>query len=1355
MNNYIIQNMTKFLNYEHFLEYQKDISMSVFDEKITYPSFLDILKYKYLIVVAEPGYGKTRLLKQIALQHKRAFFIDSKKITRTIEDSIKNCEIIKNNLSEEELQLKSLFCTENDYTLDSNTILCFDALDELPFSTLFSFFDKIKEFILKNPDVCIFLSCRVHHLKRITYDLYSLPFEYITLAKFNEVQVINYLISCNFGKQEINEIEDKSKVTNLFKFLCIPRYLYYFSELIKNKKLDQIVKLSRDEMFEHFVYRKIDKERKKSTYSESENHTLKRVLEQLAFVMKIYQVSQISKDEFYTIFMELNLSNIFTGEHLLEKLFDKSVLKDNINYLEFENQEFLDFLASKELNRFEKVDQVFFDIAVEPHLKEVFTNWFYVMPFILEKQPFMIDIILNFLDNNSNKTLREEYFNVITSIDPKYLSSQVKSRIFNFIFNYYSNHKQWINSSKLIYFYDEKEHYQKILDSIVGDVENNIKIRNAINIIEELYNHNLLDKIKLTFWKGKFLEWLKLDIKKYHNLHSAIISSCSVIMKNNFDWIKDIRFIYEKGIEVQHEYSRTCYKISPNNIFSIDTYFSSNEIYKKNKNYTGGRIDDNIKYIISVNNYEGITYILTKLTSKESKEKLNYIFETSYRSSFNDDLKQFIKNIENILDDKIIKLLKKLVLNLLIEIRIKYNEEGKYLFNLLLKLIIKINKEYLFEFIKEMHRLYKDDNLSFWDFEEVVSFNISNYIDSSNFEKIYKELKKFENETRTITSLMCYQLFEDEKVEIGVKTKISQIYKKELENNKKKNTKDKEKELRNKENKRLGLFKQWEYKIEPEKDKFITDLFSFYLKNKEQLIENTKYEENRSKTISWAKKIIRNNNPLNGKVKVNGNSSTIWSIPYYKTAIELLYKEKVELDQILIDNIFRYLPFNINSEYELTLKIAENPSDEAIQDILEVYSNKRKDDLGIYHPLNLLEIYKNKKIKEAENLLLKMIYNKQLDTYIRKEIVDILPKEFLTKEIINKYIKDFGKNDELFEYMIITLINNFKDKTAINIAFKLVIEKAKNMELEEGKDSLFHLSLDLDRNNNILAHTLIQVNYNINKDKELLDIAMQLRNDNKNLNGYFLEKIVFEHIKYLNYNESFTPIIEIEKFIQENNTNKYIYSFEYKFKELKAIYLEKLAKPKHVMEAIKSYKKVKESEYLAISSSLHLLEKVKESINSDIKHWIEIEGAYKHINELSKKNKNKNAEDFIQKTLKSQIELSLIKRGLRSSDIRITREEQTLDDKRADFTINYGFMGTILLELKLSNNIEAGNGKIAKEYKEKLNKYIKATNSNYGLFIIFNTNKSKHIFNKQLEKLTLLYSNEENIFILGINCRIQ
>ena len=98
------------------------------------------------------------------------FFIDAKQIKNSIIESIQKCKIIEKNISEEKLQKKIYFCNQEDYTLDDKTIICLDALDELPFTNLYSFFEQIEEFIIDNPNVKVFLSCRTHHLKKIEYD---------------------------------------------------------------------------------------------------------------------------------------------------------------------------------------------------------------------------------------------------------------------------------------------------------------------------------------------------------------------------------------------------------------------------------------------------------------------------------------------------------------------------------------------------------------------------------------------------------------------------------------------------------------------------------------------------------------------------------------------------------------------------------------------------------------------------------------------------------------------------------------------------------------------------------------------------------------------------------------------------------------------------------------------------------------------------------------------------------------------------------------------------------------------------------------------------------------------------------
>merc|ERR1711879_232401 len=181
---------------EHFSQIFNNDYTSYFYERITKPDFKELYNSKYLMLVAEPGYGKTRLFKELVLRANendlKVFFIDAKQIKSSIKENIKKCKVIESNISEEKLQKKIYFCNKEDYILDDKTIICLDALDELPFSNLYSFFEQVEEFIIDNPNIKVFLSCRTHHLNKIEYDLSNISFEYLTLDKFYGKQVFNY-----------------------------------------------------------------------------------------------------------------------------------------------------------------------------------------------------------------------------------------------------------------------------------------------------------------------------------------------------------------------------------------------------------------------------------------------------------------------------------------------------------------------------------------------------------------------------------------------------------------------------------------------------------------------------------------------------------------------------------------------------------------------------------------------------------------------------------------------------------------------------------------------------------------------------------------------------------------------------------------------------------------------------------------------------------------------------------------------------------------------------------------------------------------------------------------------------------
>ena len=84
--------MIKYLSVEHFSKTFNNNYTSYFDEKKTEPDFEELYNAKYIMLVAEPGYGKTRLLKELVLKANKnsfkVFFIDAKQIKNSIKENI-------------------------------------------------------------------------------------------------------------------------------------------------------------------------------------------------------------------------------------------------------------------------------------------------------------------------------------------------------------------------------------------------------------------------------------------------------------------------------------------------------------------------------------------------------------------------------------------------------------------------------------------------------------------------------------------------------------------------------------------------------------------------------------------------------------------------------------------------------------------------------------------------------------------------------------------------------------------------------------------------------------------------------------------------------------------------------------------------------------------------------------------------------------------------------------------------------------------------------------------------------------------------------------------------------------------
>jgi hypothetical protein len=97
----------------------------------------------------------------------------------------------------------------------------------------------------------------------------------------------------------------------------------------------------------------------------------------------------------------------------------------------------------------------------------------------------------------------------------------------------------------------------------------------------------------------------------------------------------------------------------------------------------------------------------------------------------------------------------------------------------------------------------------------------------------------------------------------------------------------------------------------------------------------------------------------------------------------------------------------------------------------------------------------------------------------------------------------------------------------------------------------------------------------------------------------------------------------------------------------------------------------------------------------------------------------------VQRTLKAQIENVLMRRGI---DSQVLREPQLLDDKRADFLIRYGFIGPVILEIKLTSNSDVARRDFAKSPSfASMKRYMAGYGGSHGLFVAIANRDAGHV----------------------------
>ena len=223
-----------------------------------------ILSLHRICVVAEPGYGKTRLLSEIyelcIRQGKKSAIIDLKKVNVRLENFLKNEDILK---FKDSFEVDGLSKSENFKLNNSeDVIICLDALDEVKNDRFNETVDWIIEFSKCYDNIILIVSCRTNFINK-KYSLFEdASFRFLSIEKFTEEEVMQY---CVFRMYPVllSGYSRKYCPNNpeyAFNFICLILEVVY--ELKKNNDFNNknysLISSKPDEPLAQYVNENID-----------------------------------------------------------------------------------------------------------------------------------------------------------------------------------------------------------------------------------------------------------------------------------------------------------------------------------------------------------------------------------------------------------------------------------------------------------------------------------------------------------------------------------------------------------------------------------------------------------------------------------------------------------------------------------------------------------------------------------------------------------------------------------------------------------------------------------------------------------------------------------------------------------------------------------------------------------------------------------------------------------------------------------------------------------------------------------------------------------------------------------------
>ncbi len=1328
---YIPPRISGYASAEELIEAWKDPATSrrfLFEEETAEPHlFSGLHAHQKLLILADPGYGKSRLLREYA-QHllqttgTLGVVVDLKRYPRgKLQDLV--TESAGGDLSFKELVAQS-------------PVLCFDAIDELKRDHLQQFLDEFRALIVKYSSLRLVVTCRLLSYQRERV-LEACGFRYLLISEFDFDDVRAYLAGVLseegrrlFSDQEIDDILHAFSEPNWESIILIPRYLEKF---IEYRKRHPHWRPTRSTLYDFFVNERLQIEDHKR--GAQDQLLIRRLLEKIALLMEIRQVNELSKDDLLTIMEDVdsNLAGHFLDLGKLGILFDHSLWKDYGDSIAFEDHTLQEYLASREFLHLGGQRRLY-ELAVNQEIDEVHPSWFNTLGFCVDQDVSLLEPLALFGEQKKQRIVEsEEYHRFLTKIDVTKLSTEQRRTIFAKVFGQYERECVWIpwDIAKRLALFFEPDHevylracVQTPRDQITESARY-VPWGNAAEMIGLILRRGQLGPDSIAFWKAKLIEFANDDNENGVLQRHALFAL--EVFRGEVSILEAVRKTARHPSELVREaFVSLCEEVAPNSQVAIETFLHG----------AAQRSYHALSGLAKVNDSDALKFVLQRLSED------NYFLQglTRHETRHLNRREGFLRNVEAAYDDRMGVLLLQIICKAADKLRQNtwfVKEIAQILINKRPTACLEIC-DYIIAQQAKAHLIFELEQV----LAELIQPSMVKDVADRLMRLPHGDFRLFE--LFTLTKRQRGQVGE-QLYELG-RAVIPDTYR-EFEAKQAQQSHTAMEEDR--------IYRGFQRKLSPAPEKYMTDLFQYYQSHQAE-IDRRISEGERDELIALIVKHLHevDSRKANFKVLEWSPEGTIrqfrWSssLSTFDDCVRLMLHFQIPMDERIRSNLVGFIPF------------AES---EACKVILELLGQVRPDDLtyliGVYgsdserkyfRAINFINVAKQAQSPVCHEVLKAFVKEQRFHNYDRREALKCLVDIGVNCEyLIQVFKQNLGNNDALAEAANAYLIEKYRDPEAVRWRLAQIGSRAASFQEPVGGHAVGPLEHELHSHEFAQPLMTLADRAWVDDYVKLLDFSIDLlERRGKTYWAYaeYIWIIVVNYITNLKHEGDYEPVRRIEAFVEKNSLREGVNWLGNRLKTVQAEYRRHIGVPRTIADCIRLYNAVKAKQYDLIGSQRELRGLVRQVLDKQLREWIETEGAR---DLFYTGDQDPVPEPKISKVIAVKLEHELEKYG-----ITVCRERHKWDDKRVDFYLSFGFSPSIrmVIEVKKSDNelgpkLDLSRTRSFISFQE----YMVGFKADCGFFLVINVDRNGKSWQALIHNTKKHYETIRDVEVIGIN----